>query len=326
MEAFMELKRYASARYPVLVTLNEDKGFRYYAGIADWPQFDAYRVNAGSADEWLFYNRWGFCRRMLWGAPLEGIGEITRTLNYMERPAPIAAWSQHAHDGWFGKHNKRKHANPTSDEVLIQVYETLANGAKGLSYFSLMSWSMLMSRNTIDLSTRIGREIRMLEELYLAGDAYWHQRIGTTRKPSLDLSAVITPEHAMLFAIDLEYKRNTKEKVFEYTAIRQVSVSFELPAYLRNPKYVFRVDADGVHDVKWKATSTGVTVDDNLNKVAVYLATSDEKCRENIIARHASLLKKEKEIGFDPGNNDNDFKKLMNDFKYNSLDEIVFPK
>ena len=320
MQVLESMKSYAASRYPVTMTFTEDRGFRHFAGITDFPHFDAYRVNAGSCDAWVLYKRWGW-RRLAWGAPLEGIGEMTRTLNALSRPAPIAAWSQHTHEGWYGN-SWRKRESPTPDEILIQAYEALANGAKGLYWYSIQSWSLLKDRDTIGVTTRIGREIRMLEDIYLSGDAYRHRRVGSARKPSLDLSSIVTPKHALLFAIDLEYKPNPKKEVFEFTGSRPVTASFELPGYLRNPKYLFRVDADGVHEAEWMTTRNGVEISGKLDRVGVYVATADGTYRETVRARHERLLEEERRTGFNPGEDDTDFAVLVRDLGYAGIEEV----
>ena len=324
MKVYEMLTPYDTARFPTTMTFSEDQGFRYYAGITDFPHFDAYRVNAGSADAWFRYKRWGW-RRLIWGAPLEGIGEMTRTLNHLSRPAPIAAWSQHVHEGWYG-HSWRKRVSPTPDEIRIQAYGALANGAKGLYWYSLQSWSLLVNRDTLDVTARVGREIRLLEDLYLSGDAYRHRRVGTRNRPSLDLSSLVTPTHAMLFAIDLEYQPNRKTQVFEYKGMRKVTLEFELPGYLRSPKDVFRVDADGIHDVQWKVTPTGVTIETDLDRVGVYIACQEGAYREVLKSKLEVIKAQEQRLGFDPVLSDSDFDALLGAFGYDRVEDIKVPE
>ncbi|MBM3211908.1 hypothetical protein FJZ33_06805 [Candidatus Poribacteria bacterium] len=319
MKTYDALKKYKHAKYPTTLTLSDDSGFRYYAGLADFPHFDAYRVTAPSADTWWLYDRWD--KKLLWGAPLEGIGEMTRTLRAISRPLPIALWSQSIHDGGEGElYRKRKVPNP--DEILMQAYQGLANGVMGLYWFSLQSWSALKYRDTIDITTRIGREMRLLDKFYLTGDAYKHERIDAESKPNLDLNSIITPDSALLFALDLDYEPDRKAQVFRFKGIRNIDVSFQLPGYLKGIKDLFMVSADGIYDVEWESASDGVKIKDQLDKVGIYVVTKDADMRQKLTKRLGDLIALEKSIGFDPANNDNDFTTLMNELGFERIEDV----
>ena len=58
MEILKRFRAYESTPFPTSITFSEDWGFRYYAGLCDYPHFDAYRVNAPAADRWDKYDRW----------------------------------------------------------------------------------------------------------------------------------------------------------------------------------------------------------------------------------------------------------------------------
>jgi len=58
MKSYEKLHHYAAARYPTTVTLSDEKEWRYYAGLSDYPHFDAYRVSAPAMDAWHRYERW----------------------------------------------------------------------------------------------------------------------------------------------------------------------------------------------------------------------------------------------------------------------------
>lgn len=320
-EAHEVLRRYERAPYPTTVTLSEEKGFRYFAGLSDYPHFDAYRVNAPAADSWSLYDRWGGVS-LRWGAPLEGIGEMTRTLRALSRPAPIAIWSQNVHEGW-GSYAGRKRRSPTADEIHVQAYEGLANGITGLYWYSLQAWSTLEFRDTITQTTRIGREIRLLAPLYSRADAYRHQRLAEGQQPQWDLNSLVAPDAALLFAIDLAYYPDLEERVFRYRGPRELEGAYELPAYLRQPLDVFRVDADGVHDVVHEATDRGVVVRDRVDRVGVYVAAKRPELRGELARRHQSLLAEEARYGADPGQDDTAFSALLKELGYNSLQEII---
>jgi len=322
-KTYKALRKYESARYPTTITLSEESGFRYYAGLSDYPHFDAYRVTAPSADYWWFYDRWDD-GRLLWGAPLETIGEMTRTLRSLSRPVPIAIWSQSAHYNWQGSYTRRR-ATPTPDEILMQAYQGLANGVTGLYWYSLEAWSLLRYRDVIDVTTRIGREIRLLEDFYLTGDAYRHERFSVGEKPDLDLSSIIAEDTALLFALGLNYEPNRRDEVFRFGGPRDIEVSYRLPGYLRSLVDVFQVDSEGIHDVKWSATSDGVRIENTLNLVAVYVATTRQGARNQLSERLSELLTAEAAVGFNPASNDADFTTLLNELGFGSIKDVKHP-
>ncbi|MFM7148355.1 MAG: hypothetical protein ACKO23_00770 [Gemmataceae bacterium] len=313
-QSFDVLRRYDRATYPTTVTLSEEKGFRYFAGLSDYPHFDAYRVNAPAADSWGKYDRWDG-KVLRWGAPLEGIGEMTRTLRILSRPAPIAAWSQNVHEGWDG-YWSRKRRSPTVDEIRIQAYEALANGITGLYWYSLQSWSMLKYRDTITETTRIGRHIRLLENWYSRADVYQHERKSKGNLPDWDLNSLITSDTAILFAIDLSYFPDPVEKVFRFHGKRSLDHEYPLPRFLQNPAEVFRIDAEGVHPVKHSATTKGIRITDVVDGVGVYIA-SRRSGMESILSRnHNDLIAEENRHGKDPGQDDQAFKQLLTDLGF----------
>jgi hypothetical protein len=320
MKSYEKLREYAAARYPTTVTLSDEKEWRYYAGLSDYPHFDAYRVSAPAMDSWHRYDRWDG-KKISWGAPLEGVGVMTRSLLAQSRPAPIAAWAQNVHEGWRDQF-MRKRKSPTPDEILTQACESLANGVKSLYWYSLQSWSLLKYRDCIEITTRIGREIRALDDLYTAGDATWHQRIAKDGKPNLDLNVVAAPKAALLFAMDLDYYPDLEAKVFKFRGPRAVEAEFPLPAWLRKPADLFRIDADGVHDVQWSVTDGGVKVSDQVDRVAVYVAAPDGNARAERAKRIENLKAAETALGFDPAANEADFMVLCRDLGFDDPKEL----
>ncbi len=65
-EVFDKLYPYRVSRLPTSVTLSEERTWRWYAGLSDFPHYDAYRVVAPAADAWREYDRWGG-ERIRWG-------------------------------------------------------------------------------------------------------------------------------------------------------------------------------------------------------------------------------------------------------------------
>jgi hypothetical protein len=302
------LQPYAKTRLSTTVTLSDASAWRQYAGLSDYPNFDAYRVCAPATDDWLAYDRWGE-KRIAWGAPLETIGALCRSLRELSRPKPIACWSQGPHAGWDAL-GGRKRTSPTPDEIRMQAYHALSSRVTSLYWFNLNLKSLVQFRDTIDEITRIGREIGMLSDFYVEGDAYRYRRAQKDGKPDWDLASIASPKGAVLFALDLDYEPDRGDKVFEFKHRRDCRFYFELPAYLRAPVDVFRVDAEGVYEVKWQNTATGVAIDDRQSKTAIYVAAPSRETKSNIERKRLSAIAFEQAVNFDPARRGKDFDQL----------------
>lgn len=306
-QVLREFDPYARTRIPTTITLSDERTFRHYAGLSDYPHYDAYRVIAPAADAWRQYDRWPEGARIGWGSPLEGIGELSRVLRDLSRPRPCAIWSQGPHDNWY-EIDGRTRLSPTAEELRSQAYHALATRIISLYWFNLGLGSLVQFRDTLEEMTRIGREIRMLEEFYMTGDAYGFERIARADgAPDWELSSIAAPAGALLFALDVDYAPDHEEKVFHFQAPRAAAFAFALPSFLRGPAAVFRVDADGTHDVDWEATPAGVRIRDEASLAAVYVAAPSADTRAAIESRREALLAREAAIGFDPANDDADF-------------------
>ena len=306
-DCWKALAPYASTRLPTTVTHSEERLWRFYAGLSDYPHYDAYRVTAPSPDAWNQYDRWDG-QRIRWGAPLETIGEMSRSLRELNRPRPVAYWSQGPHHDWNGYGRKR--GSPTPDELRSQAYHALASRITSLYWFNLSLRSLTAFPDLLGPMTRIGREIRMLDDHYLEGDATAHRRVLRDGKPDWDLDVVAGPRGAVLFALDLAYRPDPEERVFRFGPPRDVEFRFPLPASLRKPAEVFRVDADGVVPVEHSVTEGGVVFRDRVSRVAVYVAAAAVGERERIEARRRELVSAEEATGFDPGTNPDDLARL----------------
>ncbi len=290
---------YAATRLPTSVTHSEERLWRFYAGISDYPHYDAYRVTAPSPDAWSQYDRWDG-QRIRWGAPLETIGEMSRSLRELNRPRPVAYWSQGPHHDWNG-YGGRKRGSPTPDELRQQAYHALASRITSLYWFNLSLRSLVTFPDLIEPLTRVGREIRMLDDYYLEGDATSHERVLRAGKPDWDLDVVAGPRGALLFALDLAYQPDPQERVFKFGPPRPCEFRFPLPAYLQAPAELFRVDADGVASVDHSVAAGSVTVRDQASRVAIYVVAAAAGERARLEARRQELLRAENALGFDPG-------------------------
>ena len=308
-EVWRELFPYTKTRLATTLTHSEERIWRDYAGLSDFPHYDAYRVTAPSADAWKKYDRWGG-KRIGWGAPLETIGDMCRSLREMNRPMPCAYWSQGPHHG--GEiYDKRHRTSPTPDEIRLQAYHGLSTRITSLYWFNLSLQSLIQWRDTLEELGRIGREIRLLEDLLLEGDAYYHKRLSRADGGlDWDITSVCGPRGAVLFALDLDYVPDPKERVFVFGPPRRARWMFPLPAYLNVIHEVFRVDAEGVHDVSYESRNGVITLEDTCSKVGVYVAAAGADMRKALQERLKLLIEEEGALGFDPANNDADFAAL----------------
>lgn len=307
-DCWKALAVYAPTRLPTSLTHSEERVWRFYAGLSDYPHYDAYRVTAPSADAWGQYDRWGG-RRIRWGAPLETIGDMSRSLRELNRPRPTAYWSQGPHHNWRGYGRPR--GSPTPDELRLQAYHALSSRITSLYWFNLSLRSLVAFPDLIEPMTRVGREIRMLEDYYLEGDATSHQRVGRDGQPDWDLDVVAGPRGAVLFALDLAYQADGEERVFKFGPPRAATFHFPLPAYLRAPVDVFRVDADGITAVEHTVDKGSVTLRDQVSRVAIYVVSAVPGERARLEARRQALVAEEAAIGFDPGRNADDLAVLQ---------------
>jgi len=300
-----DLYPYTVTRLATLMTNSDESIWRDYAGLGDYPSYDAYRVSAPSADSWWKYDRWGD-EPIGWGAPLETIGDLCRSLRELNRPKPCATWSQGPHHDW-GVYGGRQRTSPTPDELRMQAYHAISTRITSFYWFNLSLSSLVKWPDTLDQLGRIGRELRMIDTFMLESDAYSHERI-TRRNGNLnwDIATVCGPRAALLFALDLDYEADHDEKIFQFAPPRRAKWVFPLPTYLGNITDVFRLDADGIHETNWKQTRHGIRIRERMNKVGMYVATSDSNLRIKIERERQHLIAQEEKLNFDPAHNEED--------------------
>jgi hypothetical protein len=297
---FDALLPYRVSRLATSVTHSDERTWRWYAGLSDYPHFDAYRVVAPAADAWRQYDRWRG-RRIRWGAPLETIGDLARSLRELNRPVPCAAWSQGPHDGWQGWRDGRSRRSPTPAELRAQALHALSTRITSLYWFNLSLGSLLKYPDTWDAIRRVGREIRMLEPYFLEGDAYSFERRGQADGTGdWDLSTVAAPAAAVLFALDTAYEADANTSVFTFGSPRQAAFHFRLPPWLRPPADVFRVDAEGIHETLWRPENGGILVEDRQSRDALYVAAATLHERAAVESRRQAALTLEQAHRPDP--------------------------
>jgi hypothetical protein len=300
------LEPYRTSRLPTSVTLSEERTWRYYAGLSDYPHYDAYRVIAPAADHWRGYD-WGGSK-IGWGAPLETIGEMTRSLRQLSRPAPIAYWSQGAHDDWSSFWHPRRES-PTPDELRSQAWHGLANRVTSLYWFNLSLKSLVKFPDLIDPITRINREIRLLDEFFLCGDAYENRVVSEGDRPSWEIASIAAPDGILLTVHDLSYQPDLDSRVFRFEK-RTDQWRFRLPPWLDQPLTVFAIDADGPREVDFIAEKGWLQISDSVKVVGIYIATTDSSLTARMEALQRFLVDKEQATGFDPAGNAQDLQRL----------------
>jgi hypothetical protein len=151
----------------------------------------------------------------------------------------------------------------------------------------------------------------MLDDFYLEGDATSHERILRDGKPDWDLDLVAGPRGALLFALDLDYRPDPEEKVFEFGPPRDVTFRFRLPACASKPAEVFRVDADGATAIKHNTDGGMLEIQDRVSRTAIYVAAMNAGERERIEKRRQALIAEETSLAFDPGKDPADLATLQ---------------
>ncbi|MEZ6115255.1 MAG: hypothetical protein R3C28_01580 [Pirellulaceae bacterium] len=308
-EVYDQLLPYQTSRLPTTVTFSEEHNWRYYAGISDFPHYDAYRVTAPAADAWRSYDRWNG-KQIRWAAPLETIGDMTRSLKHHHRPRPIAYWAQGAHHDWRGYGRQRSSPNP--DELAAQAYQGLANHITSLYWFNLSIESLAKFPDLIEPITRINREIRMLDSLMVEGDATFHQRIASDGSPDLDVNMIAGPEAAVIFVQNLDYSIDETKNEFIFSN-RDVTVSLPMPAWFGSHLVAFKVNADGVQGANCSFSSDlrEVTITDTIRVAGIYVVTTNPDLRTQLAAKHQALVETENVIDFHPGVNPDDTNSLV---------------
>jgi hypothetical protein len=291
---------YRSSRLPTTLTHSEERIWRWYAGLSDYPHYDAYRVVAPAADAWTQYERWGPGVRLRWGAPLETIGDLSRNLRDLNRPRPCAYWSQGPHHNWKGWLDGRPRRSPTPEELRSQAMHALATRITSLYWFNLSLKSLMAFPDTWPAIQRLGVEMRMLAPIYLTGDAYrFERRLDASGAPDWDLHSIISPDAALLFALDTAYEVDPKQKVFRFGPPRQLDAVFALPNPLRSPTQVLRVDASGFQPVSWNKVDAGVRIQDTISQDAIYLVVTDAGLIERLEARRQHALADQQRYAID---------------------------
>ncbi len=124
-------------------------------------------------------------------------------------------------------------AFPNPDELRAQALHALASRITSLYWFNLSKSSLEKFPDTWEPMRRLGREIRMLEDFYLEGDAYRFEKLTKkTGEPDWELSSILSPRGMLLFALDTDYKIDPKTRIC-FQCSRDAKFSFAIPHSMR---------------------------------------------------------------------------------------------
>ena len=115
----------------------------------------------------------------------------------------------------------------------------------------------------IVLIQRVDREIVLLKSILETGGAFEYRRLLQGDVPDWDVSSIVSPESMLLVANDLRYGIDAKQNVFTFDQ-RPANLSFRLAPWIAGSVSVFRVDADGTHDVVYRIEKGQLNVSDDI--------------------------------------------------------------
>ena len=309
-EIFNYYVTYRNSGFPTTLTLSHEPGFFIYAGVVDYPHFDAYRVVAPHADKRGDYIKYGN-KNVKWGSPLETIGDYMRTLNRISYPNPVAAWTQAMSDGW--KNQARRNAgNPNNLEMRIQAYEAVVNGATSLYWFNMSAKNVVNNRQSLAEIQKINREIMVVGELLSKSNPFWWQN----RFMDIDLNVLAGPDFAVLSAIDLKYEVSENNQ-FVSTGKRFEEMAFKIPEYLHRCNSAVKITCDGISEIDVNIKYGNAIITDYIETTGLYVVynSTNRDLKEILKRRYNKIRDTEDSYHFDPISNDEDFRFLTEELQ-----------
>lgn len=295
MEVHRALLPYRNSRLATTVTHSEERIWRFYAGLSDFPHYDAYRVVAPAADSWSAYDRWEG-ERIRWGAPLETIGTMTRSLRDLYRPVSIGYWSQGAHNDWSSR--RRPRSSPTPDELRMQAWQAMANRITSLYWFNLSLESLLAFPDLMKPIAEVNRMALILSPWMLEGVDSYHRRVSEVDQPQWDFNAIQTHDTLLLFVINLAYTVDPVHQVFQFTDRRETFVFPHLGA--TKPDWqMWRLTREGMEKCQPQWQEKTIRWEDQVRVEGVYVLSADPKLASILQDRRNALESVEQAMGFD---------------------------
>jgi hypothetical protein len=315
-EIYSYYTSYRHSGYPTTLTLSHEPGFNRYAGVVDFPHFDAYRVTAPHADRWGEYTRYNE-KNVRWGSPLETIGFYMRTLHRISAPNPVAAWTQGMSNDWSSRLRPGA-GNPNDLEMRIQAYEAVANGALSLYWFNMSGKNIIKSRSSLREIRNINRELKIAGELIsLSVPFSWTNKFMDT-----DLNLLAGKDYAILFATDLKYCVSQNNQ-FLSSGTRYMTMAFTIPSYLAGCRDVIKITHKGLVRLKASSERGSVAFADSVNTTGMYVLYNPGKINmsEYLYSRLKQMSENETALEFNPVDNDRDFEKLVTEIQNLSKDK-----
>ncbi len=315
MRVYNKLLIYRNSPYATNITLTHEPAFYRFAGLSDFCHYDAYRVVAPFSDAWYKYTSYAPQKKytIYWGAPLETTGDYMRSLAAMNRPNPVAAWTQGANT-WdtFPRFTKQvEYMNsPNPYELRVQAYLNVANGASSLYWFNIDGEDLLYYKETCLEMRDINREFSVVNDHLAKQIPYWYER-----EDNIDLNVNIGSDYAVLFATDLNYKISDGQ--YKYTGKnKERTLEFEIPEYLTDYTELVEITKDGVSLIDSTYSDNKVIINDNVKMTAMYVLGYDglyEKLKNN----YSEVTAKET---FNIYNNDSQYDELQSAYGYSKDD------
>jgi hypothetical protein len=304
-EIFNYYTAFRNSGFPTTLTLSHEPGFFLYAGVVDFVHFDAYRVVAPHADKWGDYRKYGI-KNVKWGSPLETIGDYMRTLNRLNYPNRVAAWTQAMADDWKSRYRINA-GNPNNLEMRIQAYEAIANGATSLYWFNIGGKTLINNRNSLAEIQKINREVKLVDDLLVKTVPYWWQN----QFMDIDLNVLAGPDFAALFAIDLTYTVSESNQ-FVSAGKRKATMTFKIPSYLDKCNALVKVGYAGISKMDFALSKGYAILTDTLETTRLYILynPAENDIFGKLTKEYFAVKAAEASFKFDPINNDSDFRIL----------------
>lgn len=307
MRVYNKLLMYRNSPYPTNITLTHEPAFYRFAGLSDFCHYDAYRVVAPFSDAWFKYTSYAPQKKyaIYWGAPLETTGDYMRSLAAMNRPNPVAAWTQGANT-WdtFPRFTKQVEYmdSPNPYELRVQAYLNVANGAASLYWFNIDGEDLLYYKETCLEMRDVNREFSVIGDYLVKQIPYWYER-----EDNIDLNVNIGSDCAVLFATDLNYKISDGQYKYIGTD-EEKTLSFEIPDYLADYTELVKITKDGVSVCDSTCSDNEVTVNDKIDMTALYVLGYDG-LYEELSSNYKAVIEHET------------FKIYSNDLQYDELQD-----
>lgn len=291
MRVYNKLLMYRNSPYPTNITLTHEPAFYRFAGLSDFCHYDAYRVVAPFSDAWFKYTSYVQQKKyaIYWGAPLETTGDYMRSLAAMNRPNPVAAWTQGANT-WdtFPRFTKQVEYmdSPNPYELRVQAYLNVANGAASLYWFNIDGEDLLCYKESSLEMMHVNREFSVIGDYLAKQIPYWYER-----EDNIDLNVNIGSDYAVLFATDLNYKISDGQYKYIDTD-EEKTLSFEIPDYLADYTKVVKITKDGVVRCDSTYSDNAVIVKDKVDMTAVYVLGYDG-LYEKLADKYKSVIEQE---------------------------------